>query len=292
MPDVIIDAYTKINLRLKVVGRRGDGYHLLSMLNERLALSDRVRIIAEGSPEKSRSDFPVSLKCPDAPQLETDSNLVVRAARRFSERYDVATPLAINILKRIPIGAGLGGGSSDAAACLMALNKLWGLYRPKEELAEVGVTIGADVPFFLYNSPAHVTGIGENVNPDVVLPKLWVLLVNPGFEVMTKDVYEAVDLGLTHQSEDVSFRPFFNDLGGLCTFIDNDLENVVSLRHPEIGMMKAYLQARGAKVAFMSGSGPTVVGLFESRAVRDAAQSGTGHEKWKFYSTENIWHRR
>lgn len=322
MPYVTIDAPAKINLRLKVVGKRADGYHFLSMLNEKLTLADKIFVRAEGLPRKYTKNFPIGLKCPKEPSLESESNLVVKAARVLAEKYGVSTPLAIEIEKNIPIGAGLGGGSSDAAATLLALNKLWGLYKPPEYLVKVGVAIGADVPFFFWNGPAHVTGIGETVDPGVGLPKLWVLLINPGFEVSTRWVYERVDpstaapsaaslrinpeqtpglgqgcaervdLELTGNIGDDRFPPFFNNLGDLKPFIENDLEQVVAKKHPEVDEIKSYLIGRDAKVVFMSGSGPTVVGLFETKGKRDLALLGSRPSGWKFYTTENLLHRR
>lgn len=292
MPTVIINAPTKINLRLKVVGKRDDGYHFLSMLNEKLALSDRVRITAHGAPRKKVRDFPVEVICKEDPLLATEKNLVVKAARKLSQEYGIFTPLTIEIGKSIPVGAGLGGGSSDAAACFIGLNKLWGLYKSNKELAKVGVTIGADVPFFFSSGPAHVTGIGENIDADVTLPKLWVLLVNPGFEVSTRWVYESLDLKLTEKCEDDRFRPHFNNLGDLSPLVENDLEAVVGKKHPEIEEIKSYLNNKNAKIVFMSGSGPTVVGIFENKKDRDLALFGSGAYGWKFLPTENIWHRR
>lgn len=292
MPNVIVNAPAKINLRLKVVGKRKDGYHFLSMLNEKLILSDRIMVHADGSPSKDMENFPVKVICEKDPSLATESNLVVKAARRFAEKYEVATPLTINIDKNIPIGAGLGGGSSDAAAVIKALNTLWGLYRPYDELAELGVTIGADVPFFFCEGPAHVTGIGDFVDPHVTLPKLWVLLVNPGFEVSTREVYGMLDLGLTEKVGDDSFRQFFNDLGSLSGVIDNDLERVVEKKHSEINEIERYLTDRKARIAFMSGSGPTVVGIFDSRKDRDLAMFGPEKNSWKYFPTENVCYWR
>lgn len=292
MPTISINAPTKINLRLKVIGRRADGYHILSMLNEKLLLSDTIEVTSEGELGPATPNFSVKIECQKVPALANESNLVVKAARRLAAKYNVSTPLHIRIDKNIPIGAGLGGGSSDAAATIKALNRIWGLNKSDKELAEFGVTIGADLPFFFSEGPALVRGIGEDVNSDVLLPKLWVLLVNPGFEVSTKWVYESLGLKLTEMGENDRFRPFFNNLDELEKLVENDLEQVVKKKHPEINEIKNFLTGIGARIVFMSGSGPTVVGLFENKESRDAALQNSKHKAWKFFATENIWHRR
>jgi len=289
MRSISIAAQAKINLRLKVIGKREDGYHLLSMLNEKLALADTIDITAEGEIFNCGygCDFPIEVVCRQIPSLETESNLVVRAARRLAERYGRASALKIVIEKRLPIGAGLGGGSSDAAACLKALNLIWDIGLTMEELAAIGVTIGADLPFFFFDGPARVTGIGECVDTDVKLPKLWVLLVNPGFEVSTAWAYRSLGLKLTDRVEGDSFPQFFNNLDDLSKVIENDLEAVVASLHPEIDEIKRHLLGWGARCAFMSGSGPTVVGLFDSKEGRDEAYSCAVTKDWRVFSTEN-----
>lgn len=292
MNSVSVEAPAKINLRLKVTGVRDDGYHLLSMLNEKLEVSDTLNIVITGPVAKFAENFPVEVECYDdvggrMANLENESNLVIKAARRLSKAYNVSSPLKIVIKKQVPMGGGLGGGSSDAAATLFALNRLWGLKLSNELLAETGVTIGADVPFFLFDGPAWVKGIGEIVDNDVSIPKLWVLLINPGIHVSTPWAYKAFDLKLTPSSEDASLPRHFNDLDDLSRVIENDLEKVVLPEHPEIGSCKDYLQKRGARLIFMSGSGSTVVGIFGTKEERDRAVSGFTPGGWKFFSTEN-----
>jgi len=292
MPYVTVHAPTKINLRLKVVGRREDGYHFLSMLNEKLTLTDKLHVSTVGGTTPYQEDFPIEVACPRDPSLATDKNLVVKAARRLAKAANVSTPVKIVIDKHIPIGAGLGGGSSDAAACLKALNRLWGLNWGAEELSKVGLTIGADVPFFFCEGPARVTGIGEEVDTEVRLPKLWILLINPGFEVSTREVYESLDLELTGRSENDKFPAIFKDLADLSKVVENDLEVPVLRNHQEVDEIKRYLVAHGAEIVFMSGSGPTVVGLFKNKNSRDMATLGEKKPNWKSFSTENFWHRR
>lgn len=287
MEKITLNAPTKINLRLKVLGKRPDGYHILSMLNEKLTLSDTLDLEMTGPIVKYNGDTKVELFCADNPSLATDSNLIVKAVRKFSQAAGVTSPLKISLTKRIPIGAGLGGGSSDAGTTLMALNRLWGTNKPKEELARIGVTIGADVPFFVWAGPAHVTGIGEGVNPNITLPKLWVLLVNPGFEVSTKWVYNSLGFKLTENVQDDSFPAVFKDLAGLKPYVENDLEGVVLKKHGEVKEIKDFLSREKAFVVFMSGSGPTVVGIFMSREERDSALVAVRCKSWKCFPTEN-----
>ena len=292
MKILTIEAPTKINLRLKVTGKRPDGYHYLSMLNEKLALSDKITIELSGDIRKFGGDLDVDLVCPGRADLETDSNLVIKAAKALATEAGVASPLRISVEKKIPVGAGLGGGSSDAAATILALNRLWNLNKSQEELARIGVTIGADVPFFMWDGPAKVTGIGELVDRRISLPKLWVLLVNPGFEVSTKWVYGALDLELTANIEDDRFPAIFKDLCELHSIVENDLEPVVRKRHKEILEMEDYLKDCGACFAFMSGSGPTVVGIFASKDERDSALLGNSRLCWDFFPTESQLNRR
>jgi 4-diphosphocytidyl-2-C-methyl-D-erythritol kinase len=280
-------APAKINLRLKVVGKREDGYHLLSMLNEKLKLFDLITVYSTGDLRRGGSPFDIKVICKDFPDLESGENLVARAAVRLAEEVGVSSPLVIEIQKKIPVGAGLGGGSSDAATCMMLLNKLWNLGLSRERLAEIGVSVGADVPFFMFEGPARVSGIGEHIDPSISLPKLWVLLANPSFEVSTAWAYRSLHLELTGAIKSDSFPSIFKSLRELAPFIENDLEGVVEGAYPCIGEMKTRMIQCGASISFMTGSGPTVVGLFETEAGRDNAFEVLSHSKWRLFATEN-----
>jgi 4-diphosphocytidyl-2-C-methyl-D-erythritol kinase len=270
-----IAAPAKINLFLQVTGRRPDGYHELVSLMQKLRLADTlvVQLIDGG----------VSLTCSD-PDLPVDeSNLAWRAAHHFFRETGCRCGATISLEKKIPVAAGLGGGSSDAASVLLALNHLCDSCLTEDELADLGFPLGADVPFFVRAAPAALArGIGERLTPAHCLHPGPVLLVNPGFPVSTKWAYE--NLALTSEGNPYILAPdsaylnngYFGsgsidiEAAGVSFFV-NDLESVTIARYPEIGRIKESLLAFGARVALMSGSGPTVFGLFVQEHEAQAA---------------------
>lgn len=254
----IVHAPAKINLMLDVVGKRPDGYHDVAMLMLRLSLHDRLQVDLVSGDR-------VSVVCPGVVLADGEQNIAARAARLFLEHTGIKAGVAIAIDKQIPAAAGLGGGSSDAAAVLLALNDLLGAGLPRSELQSLGVRLGADVPFFLCGeTSAWATGIGEVLEPWPGLPPCWLVLVNPRFAVSTAWVYQ--NLGLTHRrrmSRIPRFPARIEEVGGL---LRNDLEAVTVTRHPEIAGIKERLLEAGALGALMSGSGPTVFGVFAGPA--------------------------
>jgi 4-diphosphocytidyl-2-C-methyl-D-erythritol kinase len=277
-PVLTVQAPAKINLLLQVTGRRPDGYHELISVMQKLRLADTLFVQLTGGV--------ISLTCSD-PALPVDQdNLAWRAARLFFRRRGRAGGARIALEKKIPVAAGLGGGSSDAAAVLLALNRLCRAGLTEGELADLGLELGADVPFFVRSAPAALArGIGERLTPTAGLAGGLVLLVNPGFPVSTKWVYET--LALTSAGNPYILAPESVPLtsgnfvaGSLdadslpASFFVNDLEAVTIARYPEIGRIKESLLGLGARVALMSGSGPTVFALFARKA---AAQAALGH---------------
>lgn len=265
-------APAKINLYLHITGRRPDGYHTLDTLMQKVDLQDEVVLRAISGA--------VSLHCPGADLPEDGGNLVFRAAElflaTFGSRCDRPSPgVAITLTKNIPVAAGLGGGSSDAATTLAGLDTLFACHCTAAELAELGLRLGADVPFFLNNASAAVaTGIGEVLQPVPSLSGHNVLLVNPGFPVSTRWAYQT--FALTKKEEESNLARFKKGSEGagelrteLPCDLHNDLEAVTMGRYPEIGQLKRELLARGAVTALMSGSGPTVFGLFADRRVAE-----------------------
>lgn len=256
-------APAKVNLILDVVGKRPNGYHDVAMLMVRLSLYDRVRVVLTAGER-------VVLTCPGLELANGEENIAARAARLFLDHIGIAAGVNIAIDKQIPAAAGLGGGSSDAAAVLLALNDLTGAALSRGELQSLGVCLGADVPFFLCGEmAAWATGIGEVLEPWRGLPPCHLVLVNPRFAVSTAAVYQ--NLGLTHyrhMSKLPRFPERMEDLAGL---LRNDLEAVTAARHPEIGEIKERLAKAGALGALMSGSGPTVFGIFAGPAEAEAA---------------------
>ena len=235
-----VASHAKINWSLRVTGRRGDGYHDLETIFQTITLHDVLTF--------SESDR-LSLTCDD-PTIPTDeTNLVIRAARALG-----SPPVAIELRKRIPAGGGLGGGSSNAAATLVALSKMFGISRP---LHDVALSLGSDVPFFLLGATAYATGRGEVLTPLPPLRGIPLLLLLPEERVMTPEAFRMLRR--------------FSPPGGVNGELTNDFEEPVFERLPRLSALKERLYAAGAAWAGMSGSGSTIVGAFRSPAARDAA---------------------
>ena len=252
-----VKAPAKLNLRLKVTGRRPDGYHELVSLMVPVDLFDllELRVIRERRIELSSEGF----------QVPTDeNNLAYQAAFSFFAEAGIRQGVAIKLTKNIPVAAGLGGGSSDAAATLMALNKIWSQPLTLSQLHTIAVQLGADVPFFLYGEPSLATGIGDVLEPLKKWPKFWYVIVSPPIQVSTSWVYGALKLELTRGEYDYIVKFLKNDPFTVSAILENDLEEVTSTRFPIIETIKAFLLNAGAKGALMTGSGPSVFGVFSS----------------------------
>ncbi len=264
-----LETPAKINLYLRVTGRRPDGYHLLATLMQKLALYDHVQL--------EQVEERVFLECPDSDLPVNEDNIALRAAMLFRSSLQERLPdnfgVHITLTKNIPVAAGLGGGSSDAAAVLTGLDRLYRTGCSKQELAELGLELGADVPFFIYDWPvAWATGIGEQLTAAQGLENGLVLLVNPGFPVSTKWVYENLPLTLeeknfnlsdSHSKHDYCLEENpFRQASFASSDVQNDLELVTESSFKEISRIKEQLLSAGADSALMSGSGPTVFGIF------------------------------
>ena len=256
-------APAKINLCLHVLGKRPDGYHDLAMLMQRISLYDRLEISLGAEPG-------IRVSCAGVTLPAGDENIAAKAARRMLELAASQDGVEIVIDKRIPVAAGLGGGSSDAAAVLLALNEMLGLNLSRQRLQVEGARLGADVPFFVFGADAWATGIGDVLTAVPPLPRLWYVLVNPQLAVSTAWVYQ--NLRLTTKGVDVKLPRLLGTGEGLVRLLHNDLETVTIGRHPELAELKARLMSLGATGALMSGSGPTVFGLFaDESSARTAA---------------------
>ncbi len=238
--DLVLAAPAKVNLFLHVTGRRADGYHLLESVFACIDLADTVSLVA-------RDDGAV-VRANDVAGVPEDVDLAVRAARALQSASGAQQGVAITVDKRIPQGAGLGGGSSDAASVLLGLNRLWALDWPRERLAELGATLGADVPFFVGAEPAVVRGIGERVAP-LTLPTQWVALAFPRAHVRTADVFAAAEL--TRDTPSAKIDVFSDGYGR------NDLAPVTAARFPAVAESLAALRTAWP-AARMSGSGACV----------------------------------
>jgi len=274
-----LEAPAKVNLFLKVTGLREDGYHYLATLMQKISLFDRIVL--------QKTSSAISLKCPNSSLPEDEDNLVYRAARLFfdftSSRSEERSGVDITLYKTIPVAAGLGGGSSDAAAVLRGLNLMYGNRCTTQELMELGGRLGADVPLFVADWPvAWATGIGELLQPAKPLAGYRFVVVNPGFPVSTAWVYAnfALTAGqIIFNLQDFCDRSPISGTGkNFCERsiepdeLVNDLESVTAVHYQEIGYLKQKLLEGGAVKALMSGSGPSVFGLFpESEAAKAAA---------------------
>jgi len=259
--EITVFAPAKINVILRILDRRTDGLHDLWSIMQTVALEDEVQI----SLRADRSG--IRLRC-DAMELAADqSNLVYRAAAEVLARAQRSIGLDIELRKRIPMGAGLGGGSSDAAATIIGLNHLLQLKWSPAKMADAGQLLGSDVPFFLFAPSACVAGRGETVRPVVVDGVRWVVLVNPGFGVNTKWAYQELagtrsavsSLSPAQRELDRQSRVSWDQL---IAAAENDFEAPVFAAHGKLREIKRSLQAHGAETALLSGSGATVFGLF------------------------------
>lgn len=257
-----VDAPAKVNLCLKVLGQRPDGYHDLFTVMQTLSLCDELLIESAGPG--------IAFSCSD-PKLGTDDNLVLRAARAWCAAAGIKPALRLHLDKRIPVAAGLGGGSSDAAACLLGLNATHGRALEPGALVKIAASLGADVPFFLAGGSCLCQGIGEKVTLLDDFPLLDYVLVNPNLPVSTAWVYRQWDLAFTNPSQQPRMELSPTTESALEAILVNDLETVTITAFPQLGQIKQELLEVGALGSMMSGSGPTVFGIFDSRAAASAA---------------------
>lgn len=266
-------APAKVNLALRIVGRRPDGYHLLDSLVAPVAIFDRVRL-SFCAQERGQD---VRVSCSPAGAVPVgESNLAVRAARLYLQRTDTSARVEVGLDKRIPIGAGLGGGSSDAAAALRLLNALAEDPVPAALLAEWALELGADVPFFLAGGSARMRGIGEHL--EAAHPpferRMALVVAFPGTPLETRHVYAKYDDLLTTEGPVSKVGGLSVDRGPLCEWLENDLEAAAFRILPIVDNLKRQLRALGAQGALMTGSGSAVFGVWDgAEQARAAAQA-------------------
>lgn len=253
-------ARAKINLSLDVLGKRADGYHEVEMVMQTVDLCDYLTF----SPRRD-SEIVLRATVPFIPSDERNLAWQAAAALRRVARRPVPGA-TIHLDKRIPVAAGLGGGSSDAAAALRGLNKMWELGLTLDELADIGATVGSDVPFLVYGGTAIARGRGERIEHLDVVPAFWVVLVKPSHAVSTAEVYSAFDPAAVEVRPDTASMVEAlrsGQVSRIAGCVGNVLETVTSRRYPEIGRIKEQMQKLGAAFSMMSGSGPTVFGAIE-----------------------------
>lgn len=267
-------APAKLNLRLKITGKRSDGYHELVSLMVPVSLFDDLvlRIRDTGGIQLTcRGNF----QLPDGPE-----NLVFRAASDFLSTEGSGKGVSVELFKRIPVAAGLGGGSSDAASTLMGLNELLGSPLTPRRLRILAEGLGADVPFFLEGRPCIARGIGELLEPVDSWPEYWYVIVTPALEVSTAWVYRNLKLELTIGEYAYIVKSLKKKPLELSKLLENDLETVTTAHYNVVGKLKGTLRRAGALGALMSGSGPTVFGMFETQRQAALAADRLLDEGW------------
>ncbi len=272
-----LSAPAKVNLYLEVVGRRPDGYHDLRMLVAPVSWFDR--LVLEPLDEPGRVEFRVDEGDAVPPG---EDNLCVRAARYYFRRTGVAAGVRIALSKRIPAGAGLGGGSSDAATTVIGLERLFGRRLDDEARRRCAFEVGADVPFFFARGPAWVEGIGERVHPLEEAPELWLVIVWPAEFLSTARVFSRLTKGLTSRGRPPRIAQF--DFRGVGAVLRNDLQPASVLEAPVVGRALELLKSTGTSHVLVSGSGSAVFGLCRDRRqaerVAEALRSEPGTRGW------------
>ncbi|MBR5788599.1 MAG: 4-(cytidine 5'-diphospho)-2-C-methyl-D-erythritol kinase [Lachnospiraceae bacterium] len=271
MDGIILKPFAKINLGLDIIGRRENGYHEVKMVMQSIDLKDTMKMSV-------LDDDVVTMKC-NLDYLPTDdNNIVVKAVKLVKREYGINKGVRIELEKNIPVAAGMAGGSSNAAAALHGMSELFDLKLNTEELCKLGVKLGADVPYCIMGGTMLAEGIGEVLTPLKKAPDCYVAIVKPSFAVSTKAVYEAYDKlndnEIVHPDIDGIIKAINEgDLYKMCALMGNTLESVTEAEYPYIKEIKSILVKNGAIKALMSGSGPTVFGIFDDLATANQAIS-------------------
>ena len=264
---IVLKSYGKINLGLDVLRRREDGYHEVRMIMQTVGLYDLLTM------KKTKEDK-ITMTC-NLSFLPTDErNLVYKAVKLIKDKYQIKEGVSIELSKRIPVAAGMAGGSSNCAAALKGMNELFDLGLSVDELCEIGVTLGADVPYCIWGGTALSEGIGEKLSRVDAMPKCYILIAKPGISVSTAFVYQNLDLAGLSKHPDIDGMLEClkqKDLRGICDRLENVLESVTTKEYPIIEKVKKHLMEQGAMGALMSGSGPTIFAIFKDKKTADNA---------------------
>lgn len=262
-------AMAKINLGLDVIRKRDDGYHEVRMIMQTIKMYDVLDIR-----KKKTQGVSLSTNLPYVPSDER--NLVYKAAKLLMDEFDIKEGISMRLFKFVPVAAGMAGGSSDAAAAFVGVNRLFRLGLSQEELMERAVQIGADVPYCIMRGTALAEGIGEKLTPLPAMPEGYVLIGKPGINVSTKTAYENLNLAAIEQHPDIDgmIRDIRNkDLYSMTEKMVNVFEPGLMKKYPVIQEIRDFMEEKGALKAMMSGSGPTVFGIFDSKEKMNAAAS-------------------
>ena len=265
---MILKAFAKLNWTLDITGVRPDGYHLMDMLMQPISLADEITLTLSDHLSIATGGYP--------PSRADESNLAMRAARLLQDQSGTKLGAAIYLHKQIPIGAGLGGGSADAAAVLFGLNRLWNTGFSLSELEKFGLSLGADVPFCLRGGLCRTRGIGEDLENHFCKSNFWLLVFQPGRSLSTGEIFTAYHASPAQIHPDTESALQALEQGcfdRLCASISNVLESVSSLSCPDIPEAIHSLKKHGASAAIMTGSGSAVFGVFKSRPQAEKARS-------------------
>ena len=262
MKEIEIDSYSKINLTLNILAKRQDGYHDIETIMQSINLADRIFIKEEKEG--------IKIKC-SHPLVPVDSqSLTYRSAEKILRRYRITRGVKIEIDKKIPLASGMAGGSANSASILVGINKLFALNLSNKDLREIGEELGMDVPFCIQNGTALAYHKGEKVTPlSPINPPLWIIIINPGFEIPTKWAYNNLNLEWLKKEKN-NTKGMLNalkegELPGIAKNLFNSFEGLIIKKYPEIGKIKDRLIEGGALGALMSGSGPTVFGIAQNK---------------------------
>ena len=273
MEKLVLRSYAKINLGLELLRKREDGFHDIVTVFQQIDLYDEITY------HRVPSSIVITSTDPDVPL--DDKNLIYRSFDLFRMRHDISEGLKIYIRKNIPIGGGLGGGSSNAAVTLVAADRLWRTNLSQDQLREMAMEIGSDVPFFLQGGIALGQGRGEILTPVQWPNDYWIVLICPGIHISTSWAYSQARIALTKEEKFTKFRSIFDSYTPhtLRTMLVNELEGVVFRRHPVLREIKEQLYQRDAFYASMSGSGSTVFGLFHRKEQAEGTKTFFSNER-------------
>ena len=275
MDKISLKALAKINLGLDVVRRREDGYHEVRMVMQTIHLFDRLNI------EKTK-DAGISIKTNLFFLPVNENNLIYKAGKLLMDEFNITEGVSVELDKRIPVAAGMAGGSTDAAATMIAMNELFELGQTKEQLMELALSLGADIPFCIMGGTALAEGIGEKLTPLPAPPQAYVLIAKPPVMVPTKSVYESLQSYKQGKHPDIDgMVTALNEgsLTGITDRMENVLETVTIIRYPVIEEIKQFMKEHGAENALMSGSGPTVFGIYTKKEDAEAAAGELAKKK-------------
>jgi 4-diphosphocytidyl-2-C-methyl-D-erythritol kinase len=275
-------SFAKVNLALSVLGRRTDGYHDIQTIFQTIDVSDELEF--QHAPQ-------LELHCENLDGVPPENNLVWKAATLFTDTLGLKRGVSITLRKRIPAGAGLGGGSGNAAATLLGLQRFWNIHLPEYMLQSLASGLGSDVPFFLSGGTALGIGRGERISLLRDLPAQHLVVIFPGIHVSTAEAYRSLNLGLTSSSEDHRIQRFCGRVreGKIYpTEIFNDFEASILSAYPPIMEAKSFLEAQGSVATLLSGSGSSVFGFFSDEESAFAAARESTRATWRVFPAKTL----